>query len=74
MKTVCLPSYHHNGFVATHALGHLYIYICNKKTHIIYLKAQIFLYVTLIFTYNYNLKTQSLGAMNNLGHLGKTKE
>ena len=21
MKTMCPPSYHHNGFVATHALG-----------------------------------------------------
>ena len=30
MKTICPPSYHHNGFVATHALGHMmygYIYI-----------------------------------------------
>ena len=24
MKTVCPPGYHHNGFVATHALGHMY--------------------------------------------------
>ena len=23
MKTVCPPGYHHNGFVATHALGHM---------------------------------------------------
>ena len=23
MKTMCLPGYHHNGFVATHALGHI---------------------------------------------------
>ena len=22
MKTMCPPSYHHNGFVATHTLGH----------------------------------------------------
>ena len=22
MKTMCPPSFHHNGFVATHALGH----------------------------------------------------
>ena len=42
MKTMCPPIYHHNGFVATHALGHMmymilyiyiyvyiYIYICN---------------------------------------------
>ena len=31
MKTMCPPGYHHNGFVATHALGHmmygLYIYV-----------------------------------------------
>ena len=27
MKTMCPPSYHHNGFVATHALGHKYIYM-----------------------------------------------
>ena len=23
MKTMCLRGYHHNGFVATHALGHM---------------------------------------------------
>ena len=23
MKTMCLPGYHHNGFVATYALGHM---------------------------------------------------
>ena len=23
MKTVCPPSYHHNDFVETHALGHM---------------------------------------------------
>ena len=23
MKTICPPSYHYNGFVATHALGHM---------------------------------------------------
>ena len=27
MKTMCPPSYHHNGFVVTHALEHMYIYI-----------------------------------------------
>ena len=35
MKTMCPPGYHHNGFVATHVLGHIgrahrfhdYIYI-----------------------------------------------
>ena len=23
MKTMCSPCYHHNGFVETHALGHM---------------------------------------------------
>ena len=27
MKTMCSPSYHHNGFVATHALGNYVPYI-----------------------------------------------
>ena len=26
MKTMCLPGYHHNGFVATHALGHMTVH------------------------------------------------
>ena len=41
MKTMCPPGYHHNGFVATHALGHMmygyhgYIYIVlNKKLYL----------------------------------------
>ena len=25
MKTMCPPGYHHNGFVATHALGHMHL-------------------------------------------------
>ena len=29
MKTMCPPGYHHNGFVATHALGHM-MYIMPK--------------------------------------------
>ena len=29
MKTMCPPSYHHNGFVATYALGHV-MYIIKK--------------------------------------------
>ena len=29
MKTMCPPGYHHNGFVATHALGH----ICKKPKY-----------------------------------------
>ena len=45
MKTMCPPGYHHNGFVATHALGHnisiLYIYI-------IYIYIYVYIY---IYTY-----------------------
>ena len=29
MKIMCPPGYHHNGFVATHALGHM-MYGCMK--------------------------------------------
>ena len=33
-KTMCPPGYHHNGFVATHALGHMmYIYILLYVAH-----------------------------------------
>ena len=28
MKTMCPPSYHHNGFVATYALGHINRTLC----------------------------------------------
>ena len=37
MKTMCPPGYHHNGFVATHALGHMmygYLYIYIYAIHI----------------------------------------
>ena len=33
MKTMCPPGYHHNGFVATHALGHMmYGYHLSNRT------------------------------------------
>ena len=32
MKTMCPPSYHHNGFVTTHALGHM-MYRCHAQVH-----------------------------------------
>ena len=32
MKTMCPPGYHHNGFVVTHALGHMmYGFMCHKS-------------------------------------------
>ena len=36
MKTMCPPGYHHNGPVATHALGHMmyiYIYMYMYRNH-----------------------------------------
>ena len=30
MKTTCPPGYHHNGFVATHTLGHM-MYGCDNR-------------------------------------------
>ena len=41
MKTMCPPGYHHNGFVAPHALGHMmygytiYLYLYIYVTYII---------------------------------------
>ena len=36
MKTMCPPGYHHNGFVATHALGHMmYSYTLIHIVHMI---------------------------------------
>ena len=32
MKTMCPPGYHHNGFVATHALGHMMYIMCNRTS------------------------------------------
>ena len=32
MKTMCPPDYHHNGFVATHALGYM-MYGCLITIH-----------------------------------------
>ena len=31
MKTMCPPGYHHNGFVATHALGHYYAHLASVR-------------------------------------------
>ena len=30
MKTMCPPGYHHNGFVATHALGYMMYVMCTS--------------------------------------------
>ena len=53
MKTMCPPGYHHNGFVATHALGHmmygLYIYAVYIYVYI-YIR---FIYKRFIYIYKY---------------------
>ena len=41
MKTMCPPGYHHNGFVATHALMTTYIYI------------YMYIYILYIYVYIY---------------------
>ena len=48
MKTMCPPGYHHNGFVATHALGHMmygYIYI-----YIYIYNIYIYIYIYILIT------------------------
>ena len=42
MKTMCHPGYHHNGFVATHALGH----IMWPTVHHDYIYIYIYIYIT----------------------------
>ena len=54
MKTMCPLGYHHNGFVATHALGHnvyiyIYIYI------FIYIYIYVYIYHMCIFVYDFVL-------------------
>ena len=33
MNTMCAPCYHHNGFLATHALGHMMYGSCAQTVH-----------------------------------------
>ena len=49
MKTMCPPGYHHNGFVATHALGlpcscHKAIVVITGRAHCFH----DFIYITLV--------------------------
>ena len=55
MKTMCPRGYHHNGVVATHALGHMmyiyiYIYVIYYIYHV-YMYMYIYIYVTCIYMY-----------------------
>ena len=63
MKTICPPGYHHNGFVATHALGkcmttydHLYI-VYSIYMYSIYIYIYICIY---IYIYMYSQGTDVL--------------
>ena len=56
MKTMYPPDYHHNGFVATHALGFIIyvIMIIIKYMHVIgHLGIYIYIYITYIYIYIY---------------------
>ena len=69
MKTMCPPGYHHNGFVATHALGHItYGYtlmvpmnqrVLNKqsKEHNISGHIYMYMYIYMINLFNFGIKT-----------------
>ena len=44
MKTICPPSYHHNGFVATHAIEHLSTW-CTLYDYWLYMYIYIYIYI-----------------------------
>ena len=52
MKTMCPPGYHHNGFVATHALGHMMYGSHNRTYTYVYVYVYIYIYIY-IYTYIY---------------------
>ena len=43
-KTMCPPGYHHNDFVATHALGHM-MYGCTVVRLYIYIYIYLYIYI-----------------------------
>ena len=61
MKTMCPPGYHHNGFVETHALGHMMygfhkaIVVITGRAHCfhdyIYLCVCVYIYVEICFNF-----------------------
>ena len=60
LKTMCSPDYHHNGFMATHALGHMTystVHLVPKCMNIyIYIYMYIYIYILLyicIYIYIY---------------------
>ena len=65
MKTTCLPGYHHNGLVATHAHGHMMCYyahlasvrfehsVCRGSLVTIYIYIYIYIYIDIYIYINY---------------------
>ena len=54
MKTMCPPGYRHNGFVATHALGHMmYGFYDNIYIYYIYIYLHIYTYMYIYNIYIY---------------------
>ena len=49
---MCPPGYHHNGFLATHALGHRMYAMCTELLHCI-LYLYIYIYILHIIYYIY---------------------
>ena len=52
MKTMCPPSYHHNSFAATHALGHIINHTSCAQVHEL---SQIYIYIYINCTVNMGL-------------------
>ena len=50
MKTMCPPGYHHNGFVATHALGHI-----TGRAHCFHDYINVCIYIHIIYIHIYNI-------------------
>ena len=53
MKTMCPPGYHHNGFVATHALGHMMYGFIYVRFYYIYMNIMLYIiyYIYIIHIY-----------------------
>ena len=59
MKTMCPPGYHHNGFVATHALGHMHLRylasvrfehsVCRGSLMTTYIYIYIYIYICILY-------------------------
>ena len=64
METMCPPGYHHNGFVETHALGHMmygsYVHLASVRfehsvCHGSLMTTYIYIYIYMYIIYIYNI-------------------